>query len=101
MTVLSVDLASRRYQDIGIAVIEYIGGTVRARFVKPCHVLLKGPPSVDALVAFLTGIALESGSIVIFIDGPQDGNTRKTDWSMPQRANGSFSPLARPACLVQ
>jgi hypothetical protein len=33
MTVLSVDLASRRYQDIGIAVIEYIGGTVRARFV--------------------------------------------------------------------
>jgi Protein of unknown function (DUF429) len=70
MTVLSVDLASRRYQDIGIAVIEYIGGTVRARFVKPCHVL-KGPPSVDVLVAFLTGISLESGSIVIFIDGPQ------------------------------
>ena len=70
-TILSVDLASRRYQDIGIAVIELVGGTVRARFVKPRHALLKAPPSVEVLAAFLTGIADEAHSVAIFIDGPQ------------------------------
>jgi len=71
MTILSVDLASRRYQDIGIAVIEYVAGTVRARFVKPRHAILKAPPSVDVLAVFLLGIAQEAGSMAIFIDGPQ------------------------------
>jgi len=71
MTILSVDLASRRYQDIGIAVIEYVGGTVRARFVKPQRALPKGPPSAQVLAAFLTGIADEARSVAIFIDGPQ------------------------------
>jgi hypothetical protein len=71
MTILSVDLASRRYQDIGIAVIEYVGGTVGARFVKPHRAFPREVPSVDVLSAFLSGIAEEAGSIVIFIDGSQ------------------------------
>jgi len=71
MTILSVDLASRRYQDIGIAVIEYVDGTVRARFVKPHHSLPKGPPSAEVLAAFLFGVAEEARSVAIFIDGPQ------------------------------
>jgi hypothetical protein len=57
MAILSVDLASRRYQDIGIAVIDYVGGSVRALFVKPRHALLNAPPSAQILAAFLSGIA--------------------------------------------
>jgi hypothetical protein len=69
--VLSVDLASRRYQDIGIAAIGYDGGTVHARFVNPHRTLPKEPPSVDVLASFLSRIADETRSLVIFIDGPQ------------------------------
>jgi len=71
MTILSVDLASRRYQDIGIAVIAYVGGVVRVRFVKPHRTFTKGRPVATVLAAFLSGIAEEVGSRVIFIDGPQ------------------------------
>jgi len=71
MTILSVDLASRRYQDIGIAVIECVDGNVYAWFVKPHHALLKAPPSVDVLAGFLSDIAQKARSSAIFIDGPQ------------------------------
>jgi hypothetical protein len=69
--VLSVDLASRRCQDIGIAAIGYDDGTVHARFVNPHRTLPKEPPSVDVLASFLSRIADETRSLVIFIDGPQ------------------------------
>ena len=93
-TILSVDLAARRYQDIGIAVIEYLGGTVRARFVKPRHALLKAPASVDVLASFLTGIAQEARSVaILIIDGPQG-------WKHPEKRTGA-RPHVRAADLCR
>jgi len=66
--ILSVDLASRRYRDIGKAVVRLDHGELRCEFVKPA---LEGAPSPPVLGAFLKGTAAEAGASTIFIDGPQ------------------------------
>ena len=71
MSILSVDLASRRYRDLGIAAIKLNQRGVICHFVSPQNSALQGAPSAQILASFLKGIAEETNSSVIFIDGPQ------------------------------
>lgn len=57
MTVLSVNLASRRYADNGIALLEGSLGRVTARLVSPENLGLRGEPQVEPLARALSALA--------------------------------------------
>jgi len=71
MSILSVDLASNRYRDIGVAVLRVRDGSVLIEFVEASAHGLKGRPCVDDVTSWLTELAGSHESDVIFIDGPQ------------------------------
>ena len=70
MSVLSIDLASRRYADNGVVVLETAGRRIRCTF----HRIGTSPkehPSASELVKILVELANRSGARCILIDGPQ------------------------------
>ncbi len=70
--ILSVDLASRRYQDIGIALMRGDGSAHHVTLIEPRRDLgLHGAPDVQQLADALLRTADEHGVRVILIDGPQ------------------------------
>ena len=71
MSVVSIDLASRRYRDIGIAVLRGTPRDVRVELVQPHERGLKGIPDVHELVRLCTQLALDAAADLILIDGPQ------------------------------
>lgn len=80
VTVLSVDLASRRYRDNGIAILrdrraagpaERAGREVSVELVAPAVMRLADPPQPDALAAALHDLAARVGAGLILLDGPQ------------------------------
>jgi hypothetical protein len=71
MRVLSVDLASNRYRDIGVAVIGIRADSVAIEFVEASAYGLKGRPCVKDVTSWLTELASAHEADAIFIDGPQ------------------------------
>ncbi len=71
MTVLSIDLASRRYRDNGIAVLRGVPGRVTAQLVNPENLGLSGEPDVAAFVNAIVELAERERVQVILLDGPQ------------------------------
>jgi len=71
MTVVSVDLASRRYRDIGIAVLTGTPTSVRVELVQPHERGLDGTPDVHQFVRLCLDLAAEAAADLILIDGPQ------------------------------
>jgi hypothetical protein len=66
---LAVDLASRRYRDIGLAYLEGEGSN--PDFPTPTDLGLQDPPSAKDLAAALNRFALEHDVTSILLDGPQ------------------------------
>jgi len=71
MSILSVDLASNRYRDIGVAILEFRDRSVLIEFVEASAYGLKGRPCVEDATSWLTDLASAHEADVIFIDGPQ------------------------------
>lgn len=71
MTVVSVDLATRRYQHIGIAVLVQNALSISVDFVRPANCGLTGVPEAYRLAAFVGALAQKAAARVITIDGPQ------------------------------
>ena len=71
MTVLSVDLASRRYRDNGIALLWGVPGRVTAQLVNPESLGLHGEPEVEPFAGALAELAEREGVRVMLLDGPQ------------------------------
>ena len=70
MRVLSVDLASASYRDIGVALL--VGGPrVLSIMVRLEEVGLVGRPNAAELAHFLDEFASNAGAGIIAIDGPQ------------------------------
>lgn len=70
--ILSVDLASRRYADIGIALMHGDRSASHVTLVDPARDLgLVGAPDVNVLADALLRIASEQRVRVLLIDGPQ------------------------------
>nr|WP_226856507.1 DUF429 domain-containing protein [Acidithiobacillus caldus] len=68
VTVLSVDLAYKRYRDCGIALLRRGDGEIRVEFP---NLGLSGSPRPDALAQRLAEIAAELGASCMLLDGPQ------------------------------
>jgi len=71
VAVISIDLASRRYRDIGIAILEGSVTCVRVKLVQPHERDLDGTPDFDRLVQLCTALATESGASLILINVPK------------------------------
>ena len=70
MTVVSVDLASRRYRDIGVAVLRGTPIRLEVELVLPTA-YLSGTPDSASLACLCVEIASSSGADLILLDGPQ------------------------------
>ena len=79
MTVLSVDLASRRYQDNGIALLSGRWGATQCRLVPAESLGLRGEPDAERFAAALHALAEESGARLILLDGPQAWRAERSD----------------------
>lgn len=71
VTVLSVDLASRRYRDNGIALVHGRWGDARCELLRADTLGLHGEPDPDAFAAVLHDVAVRAGARLILLDGPQ------------------------------
>ena len=71
VAILSVDLATNRYRDIGVAVLIADEGLVSVEFVEVVASGLSGRPRVEDLSHWLAELASSYVADVIFIDGPQ------------------------------
>ena len=68
MTAVSVDLAYRKYSDIGIAVLRESSTGIDVSFP---DLNLRGDPCTLHLAEFLVSLCRECGSTTLLIDGPQ------------------------------
>ena len=71
MAILSVDLATNRYRDIGVAVLIAGEGLVNVEFVEAAASGLRGRPRVEDVSHWLAELANSYMADIIFIDGPQ------------------------------
>ena len=69
MTILSIDLASRRYSDFGIAQLE--PGSVQPSFPAPEQLGLAGKPEPASCAQAIARYAAQEGVSVLLLDGPQ------------------------------
>lgn len=69
MAVISVDLAYRKYSDIGLVVLRLTGETIDIEPLRLTH--LGGDPSSQALAKIICELAEQCQSSIVFLDGPQ------------------------------
>jgi hypothetical protein len=69
--ILSVDLASRRWRDNGIALLAPEGEGARVRLVSAEALGLRGTPEVEPFAEVLQRLAASEGVRLILLDGPQ------------------------------
>jgi hypothetical protein len=71
MTVLSIDLASRRYADNGIALLHGKPGHLEARLIRPESLGLSGQPDVESFANAIAELIEHESVRIILLDGPQ------------------------------
>jgi hypothetical protein len=71
MTVISVDLAYKRYSDIGIAVLHRTVGAVECTFVDPDSEQLNVSPTPESVAHYLVDLCEKYKATLLMIDGPQ------------------------------
>ena len=79
MTVISVDLAARRYRDCGIAVLDGSSTSARVELISPESIGLTGRPEPATLAKALATLAAATGSSLILLDGPQGWRAAVSD----------------------
>lgn len=71
-TVVSVDLAYKRYTDVGIAILSPDpSGALRVRFVKAASLGLTGAPDPGRLGRALGSLCGDTQASIVLLDGPQ------------------------------
>ncbi len=78
--ILSIDLASRRYRDNGIALV---AGDRTLEFIAPAALGLTGEPQVNPFADAIARLAAQHHVGLILLDGPQGW---RADWSPPGHA---------------
>lgn len=73
MAILSVDLAYKRYADIGAVVMERAKGSVKCELLS---LPVEGVPSREGLADWLDDFCLDRGIRTILLDGPQGWKAR-------------------------
>ncbi len=71
MTVISIDLAYKRYSDIGVAALTQVDEGVSVEVIRLANLGLSGQPAASDLARCLETLAQDRGAQVMLIDGPQ------------------------------
>ncbi len=71
MAIISIDLAYKRYDDIGVAVLEKRSDGIEVTCVSLRDAGLIDPPTPDTCAAFIAEFATELDVQVVLLDGPQ------------------------------
>ncbi|WKW12929.1 DUF429 domain-containing protein [Pseudogemmatithrix spongiicola] len=79
MTILSVDLASRRYRDNGIAVLHGEWGDARCEIIAPESLGLRDTPDPERYADALLSLAATAGARLILLDGPQGWRAERSE----------------------
>lgn len=79
MCVLSVDLASRRYRDNGIALLQAAARRTKVEILSADALGLRGAPEPQAFAEALHSIALARDVRVILLDGPQGWRAERSE----------------------
>jgi hypothetical protein len=85
MTVLSVDLASRRYRDNGIAILHGSPGRVRVELISPDALGLNGEPQVEPFADALVALASRQSARILLLDGPQGWRAEQSEFVHQRR----------------
>lgn len=70
-SIIGIDLATRRYCDIGIALLEADRQHLNCHFLRPLEHGLPDPPKLEVLADYVCRLATQHDVGVIAIDGPQ------------------------------
>lgn len=70
-TILGIDLATRRYRDIGIALLYSTSNLIEVRFLRAHEGGRVDPPTVAALVDYICDLASQHDVGLMAVDGPQ------------------------------
>lgn len=79
MAVLSVDLASRRYRDNGIAVLHGEWDDAHAEIVGPESLGLRDTPDPERYADALHALSATAGARLILLDGPQGWRAERSE----------------------
>jgi len=104
MTILSVDLASNRYRDIGVAILSRREGFVAVEFVEAGASGLRGRPQVEDVASWLADMAGNHEADVMFIDGPQGWkdpsnglvHARRCEWELATPGKTGLPGFVKP-----
>jgi len=71
MTVISIDLAYKRYSDVGVVALTQVDERVSVEVLRLANLGLSGQPATSDLARCLETLAQDRGAQVMLIDGPQ------------------------------
>lgn len=71
MAIISVDLAYKRYSDIGIAVLHRTASATQCTFVCPDSERINDTPTPEAVAHYLVALCAKYKATLLMIDGPQ------------------------------
>lgn len=71
MTVLSIDLAHKRYADVGVCSLRVVERQIQAASIRLAAVGLTGRPMPSLLARAIAGLGEQLGARLLLIDGPQ------------------------------
>jgi Protein of unknown function (DUF429) len=73
MAILSIDLAYKRYADIGVVVMKQEHNSIKCELVE---VKVGGTPTPEALAEWINGLCLLENIRIVLLDGPQGWKAR-------------------------
>lgn len=79
MTVLSIDLASRRYRDNGIALLRGRWGSAHCEILRPEALGLHGVPHAEHFADAIHRLAISADARLILLDGPQGWRSEQSE----------------------
>lgn len=77
--ILSIDLASVRYRDNGIALLDPTSGRPSVEFIKPADLGLSGMPDAERFAGTIDTLAGRHAVRLILLDGPQGWRARSSE----------------------
>lgn len=102
MTIVSVDLASRRYTDIGIAVLKDGRSKIDVELIPPPNLNLVGVPDACMLAMKLCTLAMQVDARLLILDSPQGwsgGTTESVIMRSCERATRTPGKTGLPGCV--
>ena len=92
MTIISIDLACKRYSDIGVAILRDEGTAIDATVSSPP---LQGAPNALSLAEWIGELSAKHSATYIFLDGPQGWKRHDSTLKHSRACESAFNTPAK------